>query len=196
LNNRLDQLRSTGDIKDYTIFDSASVENYLIALGFSKVMMRYFPQSYARTRPLHPILDEYIPIKCDKCGKDLLAALYTEGYQGLVAEVERLNEDGSREIVDVYFACKGECDKILERMCLIRYKAATGWKDLSDLAIPAEFLRWIIATINQLSDPGWTYSKDALSKEKLLIMAMSQKVFRESTSEDRLRASQLQQLTL
>lgn len=192
--NRLDQLRDSRDIKDYKIFDSALVENYLIAVGFSRVMMTYLPQSYARTRPLHPILGEYFPIKCDKCGKDLLEELYTQSYHGLVAEAEKHNEDGLTEIVDVYFACKGECDKALGQMILEKYDVIAGWKDLSDLAIPADFLKWIIATINQLSDPGWAYSKDALSKEKYLITAMSQKVFRELTTEDRLRVSQLQKI--
>ena len=196
LNSRLEQLRSSGDIKDYTIFDRALIENHMIMLGFSKTLMRYFPQSYARTRPLHLISDEYIPIKCDSCGKDLLTALYTEKYRGVVAEIEQLNEDGANEIVDIYFACKGECDKALDQIFSRKYNNVTAWYDLSDLAIPEEFLRRIIGTIDRLSIPDKGYSKDALDKKKRLIIAMSQKVLRESTTEDRCRTSQLQGLTL
>jgi len=56
LNTRLRQLKNNGKIKDYKIFDRKLIENYLIRIGFSDILMRYFPKSYKNVKPLHLIL--------------------------------------------------------------------------------------------------------------------------------------------
>ncbi len=191
LNTRLRELRNRGDIKDYQIFDRKRIEDYLLRLGFSRIFTRYFPESVKHVRPLHKVLDDYIPIACDVCGKDLLEALYRENYKGLVAQVDRFDEaSGTTTVERMYFACKGKCDKKMEAACWAEFREPAGWKDLSDLVIPAEFLRWIMATLNRLRS-GEKYANDAFMKEKQLIMALSQKVFREMTERERKRVREL-----
>jgi hypothetical protein len=192
LNGRLRDLQSRGDIRDYQIFDHRLIEQYLLHLGFSRVLFRYFPESAKRIRPLHNVIDEYVAIKCDICGKDLLEALYQENYNGLVAQVEvRDPETGVQRVEEMYFSCKGKCDKQLENRYWQKYGAVSGWHDLSDLAIPAEFLRWIIATLNRLRSGKHGYSDSAFRKEKTLIMGLAQKVFREMTERERERVREL-----
>ncbi|MFZ0052571.1 MAG: hypothetical protein WAK96_12420, partial [Desulfobaccales bacterium] len=45
-NTRLNQLKEAGKIQDFKFFDYKLIENYLIRLGYSKILMRYFPKSY------------------------------------------------------------------------------------------------------------------------------------------------------
>ena len=194
LNGRLRELRDRGDIKDYQIFDHKRIEDYLIRFGFSRIFIRYFPESVKHVRPLHKVLDEYLPIVCDVCGKDLLEALYREDYNGLVAQVVRHEKvTGTPTVEKMYFACKGKCDKQLDKACFEEFHEVAGWEDLSDLIIPAEFLRWIISTLNRMRD-GEKYTDDAFTKEKHLIMALSQKVFREMTERERERFQDLRSL--
>jgi hypothetical protein len=191
LNGRLRELRNRGDIRDYQIFDHQLIEDYLMRLGFSRIFTRYFPESAKHVRPLHKVLDQYIPVACDVCGKDLLEALYRENYSGLVAQVKRRDEaSGTATVEHMYFACKGKCDRQMEAECWAQFHETAPWKDLSDLVIPAEFLRWIMATLNRLRD-GAKYTDNAFEKEKELIMALSQKVFREMTERERNRVRDL-----
>ncbi|MCK4886189.1 MAG: restriction endonuclease [Planctomycetes bacterium] len=196
LNDRLEQLRNNKKISEYRIFDHKLIENHLITMGFSQLVLRYFPESYKSVRPIHLILDEFVPLNCDHCGKDLLEALYKKDFSALVASATKYDEDGKHHILDTYFACKGKCDKVMEARMNAKYETITDWEDLSDIAMPNQFLRWIMSIMNELSDENYIYSKDALKKQKQLIMALSQKVFREVTPKERERMLSLVQFGL
>jgi hypothetical protein len=187
LNNRLRQLKNEKSIRDYRIFDHRMIENHLLTKGFSRIMFRYFPESYKKVRPIHNVIDKYVSLECDNCGKDILEALYSEEYQAVVASVTKIDENRKYQIIETYFACKGKCDEKLSQRAWQKYHETTAWKDISDLAMPNDFLRWILTTINQLSDDYHVYSESALKKEKHLIMALSQKIFREVTDKERAR---------
>ena len=185
LNNRLAQLKSEKHVRDYRIFDHKLIENHLLAKGYSNIILRYFPESYKKIRPIHNIIDEYIALNCDHCGKDLLEALYYDGRKALVAQVSTIDNDGIWHISETYFACKGECDKVLSKIAWNKYQTSTSWKDLYDLAMPNQYLRWILSTINQLASGRYIYSDESLNKEKLLIIALSQKIFREASEKEK-----------
>lgn len=51
-----------------------------------------------------------------------------------------------------------------------------------------------MGTINKLADPKCVYDKSALEKEKQLIMALAQKVFREVTPKEKERSRELIQV--
>ncbi len=192
LNSRLRNLRKVGKIRDYQIFDHKRIEDQMLKIGFSRIFSRYFPESAKNLRPLHKIIDEYVPITCEACGKDLLESLYHEEYHGLVASVEKVDDSsGKTKIEKIYFSCKGTCDRNLEKQCWNIYETPAGWKDLSDLVIPADFLRWILSSLNRLNSGKYEYTEDAFEKEKQLIIALSQKVFREMTENERERVRDL-----
>lgn len=190
LNNRLKGLKENEKIKDFRIFDSKLIENYLIRIGFSKLLMRYMPESYKRVKPTHLIVDEFIPLECKVCGKELIESLNHEHYKAVICQVIS-KEDDYRKIIDVYWACKGECDKQLQEYYHATNNAITRWEDITDLVIPAMFARWVLTTMNQLRIDPKRYTDDAFEKEKHFILAMCQKVLREMTEDERKRAATL-----
>lgn len=191
LNTRLVQLRDNRQLKDYRIFDYKLIENYLIRIGFSQLLMRYFPLSYKSIKPLHLILSEYQPLNCAHCHKDILQMMYTKTYGGIVASViDRDSNPNVRIVKDFYCACKGECDWHMQNF----YREqgySTQWEDLGDLAIPTMFIRYILTTMNQINSDGWQYDNLAFNKEKEFIISLSQKVLREATEEEKFRAVSL-----
>lgn len=192
LNARLAQLKAQKEIKDYRIFDCMLVEKYLMQKGYASLLMRYFPISHREIAPIHIILNEYVPINCDVCGKDLLEALFVERYTGLVGSVERYDENEDKyHIEETYFACKGKCDSYKNKLLFKKYDTPVGWKDISDLIIPGEYLRYVITTINQLHDDRYKFSDQAISKEKDLIIALAQKVLRDATDKEKERFSDI-----
>jgi hypothetical protein len=178
LNHRLEQLRANQDIKDYKIIDHREVESKLVTVGYSSLLMRYFPKSYKSIKPMHLLCSDYIPLECAYCRKDLLKALFAEKLSGIVVPVSSGNE---RVVTKVFCACKGRCDEILSK----RYEekdSITGWLEISDLIIPAEFLAKVFSLMNQLRC-GKSYTDDAYREMKNILAAIAQKVFRAMTEE-------------
>lgn len=192
LNTRLNQLRSLKDIKDYRIFDSRLIESELIKVGFSNLLQRYFPESYKIVKPLQLVFDNYLPIKCVTCGKDLLLSLFTEDYEGNIIFVKDLDSKiMPQEIEDILFVCKGDCGRALTKELRNKNKY-TSWNDISDIVMPPEFIRFIISVLNQTRDVEDTkFSDKAFSKLIDFIMAISQKVLRSTTEQERERFKEL-----
>lgn len=184
LSNRLNDLRKNGKIKDYRIFDSKLIENYLIRIGFSKLLMRYFPDSYKRVKPTHLITDEFISLECVHCGKEIIESLNYDPYQAIICQVIKI-DDKNQQIIDVYWACKGDCDRKLEKHYHLNHNAITyWWEDITDLVIPAMFIKWILAHMNTLRENPDKFTEEAYKKEKYFILAICQKVLREMTQEE------------
>jgi hypothetical protein len=194
LNSRLRQLREGEKIKDFRIFDHKLIENHLIRVGYSVLLMRYFPQSYKVVKPLHLLTSEYIPLKCKVCQKDLLHALYEEEYQGVIAFVHPLGEEeeiaGPTVIEEIYWACKDDCDLKLQAK-LDSQNKYSGWEDITDLSIPAFFMKFVLSTMNATRLGTDKFSDIAYEQLKLFILAMSQKVLRETTPKEKERVGDL-----
>ncbi|HEY6803711.1 MAG TPA: hypothetical protein VI306_09045 [Pyrinomonadaceae bacterium] len=194
LNTRLNALRKNQSIKDFRIFDHQVIENHLVSVGFSTLLMRYFPESYKLVKPLHLIANEYVPLKCKICGKDLLEALYKEEYEGVIAFAKRTSNEGKimpAHVEDVYWACKGQCDRLVESRYWERDSLICSWADISDLVIPTYFLRFVFDTMNSLKLGNKTYSDEAYEKLKTFMTAISQKVLRETTGRETDRVRKL-----
>ncbi|GCE65811.1 hypothetical protein OMCYN_01757 [cyanobiont of Ornithocercus magnificus] len=101
LNNRLNALKAKGKIKDYRFFDNKLVEHYLMRIGFSKLLMRYLPESYKKVKPTHLIVDEFIPLECAHCSKELLKSLNHKYYQAIICKVIS-REDDYLKVIDLY----------------------------------------------------------------------------------------------
>lgn len=184
LNTRLTQLKQSEKIKDFRIFDYKLIENYLIRIGYSNILLRYFPESYKQIKPLHLVTDEYIPLKCQTCGKDILQEMFHNQYHANYVQIFSYEKEGAVEhIHDVYWACKGRCDDS------INYNLPKGkysnWQDIGDIIIPTKYLEWMLATLNQNESGRTIYEKRAFKKEKEFIIAVSQKVVREMTQEEK-----------
>jgi hypothetical protein len=190
LNRRLNYLRENTDIKDYKIFDKRLIEKNLLSIGYSEILQRYLPLSYQQIKPLQLVLDNYEPILCELCGKDLLMSLYKGDYEANFVQVERMNYDHPVYIEDIYCACKGECDRSLERKYFEK-GFVTGWTDISDLIIPGKFISYIMAILNNMRDGHIIYSDKAFDKEKKILIALSQKVMRASTKNEKQRLHDL-----
>lgn len=193
LNNRLKSLRDKLKIKDFRIFDGKLIENHLIRVGFSTLLLRYFPISYSKIRPLALVAREYLPLECKVCDKDLLKALYEEEYNGNIIFASKIRSDEEafsgqpEEIAHIYFVCK-EHDSQLEQY-LYNKGEITSWNDLSDLAIPLNFVRFIVAQLNNIRSETISYSDAAFDQLKNFIIAMSQKVLRETTENEIIRVN-------
>jgi hypothetical protein len=197
LNTRLHSLRENGTIRDYRIFDRGLIENHLIRVGYSFLLLRYFPEGYKSVRPLHQLVSEYIPLECKVCDKDLLVALYDEEYKGLVAFVRRMRSYEEHDdqiepdvIEEIYWACKGSCDRLLQHE-LKRERKVTTWDDISDLVIPIYFLKFVLNTQNAIRSGSKVFSEVAYNQAMTLIIALGQKVLRETTAKERERVGAL-----
>lgn len=102
LNNRLKQLKENQMLKDYKIYDHKYIENIMLGIGYSQLMLRYLPLSYAKIKPLHSIFGKYEALNCDHCGKDLLIEMT---LSNLNANIVHVTKKGSAHIVDIYVAC-------------------------------------------------------------------------------------------
>ncbi len=201
LNTRLTSLKNNRDIKDYRVFDYKLIENYLIRIGYSELLVRYLPNSYKLVKPLHLVFDSYLPLKCQNCDTDLLYKIYEKNFTGLIAFVhdfQKIEDEGvikyEDKIYDIYWACKGQCDKSLENKFFQTYNVGTAWEDIDDLVMPAHFIKWVLAILNRLENKKDNYSPEAYKKLKYFIMAISQKVLREMTEDEKTRFRDLLEL--
>jgi hypothetical protein len=178
----LTELKKQSQIKDFRILDSKFLESYLTTPGFAKVASRYFPL-YAQTHPLlHLIENEYLPILCEHCKKDLLQTLFTEEQQGVVVRLRRQQEspDAIEVIANIYYACKGSCDAELQNSyCTGTLLSTAGWSALSDLITTQGFLGRTLTLLRQIGTDEIVYTTQALEKETYLLKALSQIVIRE-----------------
>jgi hypothetical protein len=191
LNTRLRQLRDEKYIKEYQIFDHKLIESYLITGGFSELVMRYFPKSYRKIKPLHLVTDKYEPLVCDYCGKDLLRALFKEDYTALISIASQWDSEKKIQLIkDVYCACKGKCDRVLQSRARDQ-GYLTGWLDISDLVIPVEFLRKLFSIMNRIRQGIDVWDDKAYDKMKSVLISLAQKALRFTTGEERQRVLEL-----
>ena len=190
--NRLIDLKESKNIKDFDIFDGKKIENLLITVGYSHLLMRYFPDSYKSVKPLELILDQYKPLICANCGKDLLKELYKSNYNANLVYAYKYINGSPTKYEEIYCCCK-KCDKVMEKRMSNR-GLMTSWVDISDLTIPPEFLRYIFASMNRIRSGDDLYTDEAYKQEKNILIALSQKVLRSTTNDERERFKKLMSL--
>lgn len=193
---RLEQLRTNGDIKDYRVLDHREIENRLVTAGYSTLLMRFFPKSYGRIKPIHFVASEYLALECEICGKDLLEALLVEKQPGnilILQEVRQFDAATPMRIHRVMAACKNPCDQIAED----RFRQdgmIMAWLSISDIVIPHEYLRRFFAYMNHLERGSIVFVGDSFRELKHVFIALAQKVMRRMTEEELNRLNLLAQL--
>jgi hypothetical protein len=164
----------------YMIFDKERIETQLLESEKGlKLIKRYFPVSFEKwenhdKKPAN-LLNEYEPLTCVHCGKDLLS-----DRSGIIVFVYDPKVSDKDRYVDIYWSCKGVCDRSTEHL----YKEqgyVTAWEDISDIVIPGQYLRWIMAHLNRLREKVDDYDDEVFSKLKDFIIMVSQVVLRNQT---------------
>ena len=200
LNTRLNSYKEKIEV---AIFNAESIETMLLSnsLG-NNLFKRFFPKSYDRwnltSKKPSSLFDKYEPLYCDCCGKDLLDESVVEEYMGMIAFVSdrsfrEQNNYKKDKIVDIYCACKGNCDRKLEQ----RYTAqgySTGWEDISDLKIPYKYVQWIMANMNNIREGNVVFEDDAYAKLKHIILCIGQYVIKGNSDSDIERIKELAML--
>jgi hypothetical protein len=158
---------------------------YLTTPGFARIAFRYFP-NYAQTHQvLHLVENDYLPVLCEHCRKDLLKTLFTENQESVIVRLRRRKETPTEAeiIANIYVACKGDCDAELQaKYCNGTNLNAVGWTDLSDLVDSSVFLDWTLSLLRKIGTDEFTYTTPALEKELYLLKAIAQYTLREPTA--------------
>ncbi len=177
-------MKANRKIEDYLVFDNQKIASHFYTIGFSNVANRYFPQSYAKLKPIQQFADEYIDLPCEICNKDWIKEIMKENMGGIYVMAIPEADEKFDTTEDVLVVCKGECDTVLSQR-LQAQGYTTGWKDIGDLCNPILFLRNILTYTNLLHSRDKTISATAHKKMKRIFMAAAQRVLREVTDEDR-----------
>lgn len=200
LNERLNQFKNDFEVR---IFNNEDIEEKLLDSPKGKFLFkRFFPNSYlkwnnGKIAPAN-IFSEYEPLSCSYCGKDILKHTEEERYSSILGfvrdyEFSKGNNYQIDNFVNLYFACKGNCDdKLDERYSKQGYM--TDWKDIGDLIIPVEYIRWYMALINNLYEGTVVFEKIAFEKIKKALMSIAQYVMRDANDIEKDRLSSLDQL--
>jgi len=196
LNTKLGKLNEF----EVQIFDHERIERVLLNNeALKQLIRRFFPISYNKINIKSPsnLFTEYMPLKCTSCGKDLLYKDISDKYGGVVVFVEEKNNleesNVNKKIVDIYYACKGTCDKNLAHY-YFSLGYTNGWNDISDLIIPYKFLQFCVGVINGMRNGKQSYTDEAFEKLKHFIIAISQIVMKNQSEEDVKRIIDLQSI--
>ena len=177
--DRLKVLRSQGDLGEFEIFDGARVEAGFHDVGLSGVLLQHLPRSHTSLRPIHPLLGEYVPLKCDECGKDLLRLSTLNDKKSLISFAYK-----DEVVHEVHFVCKGACNERMERR-LLRRGLVQGWDDIDDYCNPLVFIRRLTGYMAGLRNSPSGYSDGAHARMVELFLAVSQRTLRQTNEEDR-----------
>ena len=179
LARKLQRLKSECEVK---VFDPEDIETILLdSVEGRRIAKRYFPISYKDWESYIPelanLLNKYESLDCVVCGRDLLDGDISSQYEALVALVRKDDEDYDvRRYVDVYWACKGKCDE--QKAKSYSDDHSTSWEDITDLLIPANYVRWHIGIINEMYDGTRQYNRASFEKLKEFTIKLAQLVVR------------------
>lgn len=184
------KFKSLSDQYDIQIFDNEKIERILLENGrTNKLVRRFFPHSYNEIELKSPsnLFSEYSPLRCKVCGKDLLHRDMLDKYKGIVVFVQDMeyfhNNDGKARYTDVYCVCKGECDTKIDRQVRTQGNI-TSWEDISDLVIPVHYLKFVIATMNQIRNCEEVYTDEAYDNLKSIIISLAQITMKKQSEDD------------
>lgn len=188
LNQRLNAICNNEKF-EFKIFDKEYIERVLMGnkCGID-LIKRFFPKAYSILKKKIPsnIFNEYEPLPCRACGKDLLDKNLVDKYGGIVVFVhdnDPIYENGKTKYVQIYCACKGECDAWLEQKVYAK-KYSTSWNDISDLIIPTNYLKFIMSVLNRIRSGQDIYTDEAFEQLKRFILDIGQIALKEQSSKD------------
>ncbi len=180
--------------ENYIIFDHEKIESYLLGnLEGHRIACRYFPLSFKRYQLENPtpakIFDEEAELCCDYCGKNLLLESVHGNYVSL--RKEGLEKNGIEpKCEDIYFACSGMCDNVLQKKFQAKGLYDIGWVSIDELCIPTIWLMKLMAFINEIQKKN-DMSDTAFEKTKKLFINTFPYVARHLTQKETMRIRNL-----
>lgn len=197
LSRKLDSIKGKYEVQ---VFDKEKIERVLLEnSSANKLIRRFFPKSFSEMELKSPtnLLSKYSPLRCKVFGKDLLQRDILDNYKGIVVFVQDMQyfdeSNGKNKYTDVYCVCKGNCDRKMGAIAR-PYRNITGWNDVSDLVIPVQFLKFVIAIVNGIRNTGDIYTDEAYEKLKEIIISLAQITMKRQSKQDIRRAKSLAEL--
>lgn len=197
LNRKFEALKDKYQIE---IFDREKIERILLEnRAVNKLIRRFFPLSYNEIELKSPsnLLSKYEPLRCKVCGKDLLHRDMLDKYEGIVVFVQDMDyyrcNAGKNKYTEVYCVCKGICDRKMEAIAR-SYGNITGWNDISDLVIPIQFLKFVIAIMNRIREYEDVYTDETYGDLKNIIISLAQITMKGQSEKDINRVKSLLEL--
>jgi hypothetical protein len=185
------KLNASGLPFEVMVYDPELIERQLLQSkeGIS-LIERFFPDSWKRWRGENPgvaeIFETLPELRCSHCDTNLL----TDTSRGTVVLWKKYPREGAGDTVQhVYCCCKGDCDRILKQQ-FGQKGLIDGWKGLSDLTIPTDYLRWQMSIVNGLRR-GDSYSDDAFENLKEILVNIYPLVARNLTEPEKERIRSL-----
>ncbi len=187
------KLESLKNKIEYQIFDSRKIEKELLSSTKGiELAKRYFPKSINKLIKENPkpsqILTEEVKIKCEKCNKELLSY----DTNGIITFWKTYTDESHFEgekIADIYFACKGYCDRSLEVEYRKKYSFG-GWDDISDILIPTFYLKWVMSILGSIKRKD-EFSEKAMEKLRQFMFGTFPYISRKLTSKEEDRVQSL-----
>ena len=145
------------------------------------------------SKPVNMFPDE-LRVPCDYCQKNLLE----NPEAGIIAYLEeksRFHSSGEPtppHYHDMYFSCKGDCDRALQAQYENAGFYAGGWNDIHDFTIPTQYLIKLMAFINGIKDNE--FEPALIDKMKSFLVSLFPYIAREMTQEEKERSDVLQSL--
>jgi restriction endonuclease len=193
LTRKLEGLKAQSGI-EFQLFDRERIElNLLTTTDGFKLAKRYFNVSFSTWSRENPepadLFEDQDSLFCKYCQKDLL-----KPASGIVVVWTRFDRDENEnwieeEIIDVYWCCKGKCDKTLAASQR-QANHVDRWQDIPDLCIPTLYLRRIATFMDQLHR-GVKFRDEALEKTRELIITLFPFVCRDLTTKENERIALL-----
>lgn len=191
LSGKLERLKQNERLQ-YKIIDPSDIESLLLVTPEGRELAkRYFPVSFEKwelkNHEPSNLFYKYEPLACKCCGKDLL-----KDRTGIIVFIEDLS--GKRSIhdsdtkpvskyIDIYWSCKGVCDRTLKGEYR-KFDFIDGWEDISDIVIPGQYMRWLMAILNRMHENDDEYTDHAFAELKKFILRVSQLVLRRQSQRD------------
>ncbi|EKE03724.1 MAG: putative lysogenic conversion protein (Hypothetical protein) [uncultured bacterium] len=164
---------------EFDLYDYRKIEGILFDKKLNSLLSRYFPelQTKDNTNYLENIIENYIPLNCEHCGKDLLKD--NAIYSGIIVYMENYE---TNTIENIYVCCKGNCDRLL----INKYKKTLidKWEDLGDLSIPAFYIKNINTLLKIAKGLDNKITEEALEQAITIFLALSQKICRKTTQKE------------
>ena len=181
-------------LNHYTIFDHEKIESLLLEnLEGHRIACRYFPNSFRKYQLENPtpskIFDDECELSCDNCGKNLLLDSEHGNYV-LLKQVDPKDDLYQKQFKDMYFACCGECDRLLKERYQKRGLWDSGWESIDELCNPVVWISRIMAFFNGIQQEQ-NMSGMAFEKMKKVFINTYPYVARHLTQKEELRIKKL-----